>query len=156
MRNQKPPRFGMVMASQTLFERIISQEIPCHKVSEGENWFAFLDIYPRREGHTLVIPKRGVSNISQLSQKEISDLFIGMNTVQNILSKHFQTNDFTICIHDGEMAGQEVPHVHIHVIPRTLGDGGLTLMSMWPNGEPMGGEPNHELLSKLASNFLEA
>ena len=84
MRSQKRPCFGLVMGSQTLFERIISQEIPCHKVSEGENWFAFLDIYPRREGHTLVIPKRGVSNISQLSEKEISDLFIGMNTVQNI------------------------------------------------------------------------
>ena len=144
------------MGSQTLFERIIGQEIPCHKVSEGENWFAFLDIYPRREGHTLVIPKRGVSNISQLNEKETSDLFIGMREVQKILSKYFQTDDFTICIHDGKMAGQEGPHVHIHVIPRTQGDGGLTLMSMWPNGSLMGGEPNHESLSELSSNLLEA
>ena len=144
------------MGSQTLFERIINQEIPCHKVSEGENWFAFLDIYPRREGHTLVIPKRGVANITQLDENEISDLFIGMREVQKILSKQFDTNDFTICVHDGKLAGQEVPHVHIHVIPRTEGDGGLTLMSMWPNGEPMGGEPNHELLRKLSLKLLEA
>ncbi|MDG1550334.1 MAG: HIT family protein [Candidatus Poseidoniaceae archaeon] len=144
------------MSSQTLFERIISQEIPCHKVSEGENWFAFLDIYPRSEGHTLVIPKRGVGNISQLDEKEISDLFIGMKKVQTILSKNFDTDDFTICVHDGRLAGQEVPHVHIHVIPRTEGDGGLTLMSMWPNSGPMGGEPNHKLLSELSSKLMEA
>ena len=156
MRYQKPPRVWLSMSSQTLFERIISQEIPCHKVSEGENWFAFLDIYPRREGHTLVIPKRGVANISQLDEKEISDLFLGMREVQNILSKQFDTNDFTICVHDGKLAGQEVPHVHIHLIPRTQGDGGLTLMSMWPNGGPMGGEPNHEALRNLSLKFLEA
>ena len=156
MRYQKPPCFGLAMGSQTLFERIINQEIPCHKVSEGENWFAFLDIYPRREGHTLVIPKRGVTNISQLDQKETSDLFSGMREVQKILSKRFDTEDFTICVHDGKLAGQEVPHVHIHVIPRTSGDGGLTLMSMWPNGGPMGGEPNHGLLSELSSKLMGA
>ena len=144
------------MSSQTLFERIISQEIPCHKVSVGENWFAFLDIYPRSEGHTLVIPKRGVGKISQLDEKETSDLFIGMKKVQKILSKNFDTDDFTICIHDGRLAGQEVPHVHIHVIPRTEGDGGLTLMSMWPKGGPVGGEPNHKLLSELSSKLMEA
>lgn len=144
------------MGSQTLFERIINQEIPCHKVSEGENWFAFLDIYPRREGHTLVIPKRGVANISQLDEKETSDLFIGMREVQKTLSKYFDTEDFTICVHDGKLAGQEVPHVHIHVIPRTSDDGGLTLMSMWPNGGPMGGEPNHGMLSELSSKLMGA
>jgi histidine triad (HIT) family protein len=79
-----------------------------------------------------------------------------MREVQNILSKQFDTNDFTICVHDGKLAGQEVPHVHIHVIPRTQGDGGLTLMSMWPNGGPMGGEPNHEALRNLSLKFLEA
>ncbi len=155
MRSQKPPCFGLAMSSQTLFERIISQEIPCHKVSEGENWFAFLDIYPRSKGHTLVIPKRGVGHISQLDENETSDLFIGMRKVQKILSKHFETNDFTICIHDGTLAGQEVPHVHIHVIPRTQGDGGLTLMSMWPSSGPTSGEPNHELLSELSSKLME-
>tara|TARA_B100000767_G_scaffold101251_1_gene97222 strand:- start:2948 stop:3382 length:435 start_codon:yes stop_codon:yes gene_type:complete len=144
------------MSSQTLFERIINQEIPCHKVSEGENWFAFLDIHPRREGHTLVVPKRGVRNLFELDDKETADLFIGMKKVQQILSKHFQTEDFTICIHDGKLSGQEVPHVHIHVIPRTDGDGGLTLMSMWPLGAPMNGEPNHKSLSELSSHLLEA
>ena len=57
------------------------------------------------------------------------------------LSKVFDTTDFTICLHDGPLAGQEVPHVHVHVIPRTIDDGGMTLMAMWPNTKHMGGKP---------------
>ncbi len=78
MRYQKPPRFGLYMSGGTLFERIIAGEIPCHKVSEGTSWFAFLDIFPRREGHTLLVPKRGVKRISELSDDEVSGLFIGI------------------------------------------------------------------------------
>ena len=153
VRYEKPSCFGLSMSGDTLFERIISGEIPCHKVSEGESWFAFLDIFPRREGHTLVVPKRGVGHISELSDDEISGLFIGLKTVQSVLSNYFGTQDFTVCVHDGEKAGQEVPHVHIHVIPRTLGDGGLTLMSMWPKTGTVSGEPNHESLGNLASEL---
>mgnify|MGYP001414188470 CR=1 FL=1 len=143
------------MAGQTLFDRIVAGEIPSHKVAEGDDWYAFLDIYPRRKGHTLVIPKRGVSHISMLNDHETKSLFDGMKQVQSILSKHFRTNDFTICIHDGKLAGQEVPHVHIHVIPRTVKDGGLTLMSMWPKGGPIGGDANHKLLAMLSEKLRE-
>ncbi len=147
------------MGGETLFEKIISGEISCHKVSEGESWFAFLDIFPRREGHTLVVPKRGVKHISKLSDNEVSELFVGLKCVQSILSDYFNTEDFTVCIHDGEKAGQEVPHVHIHVMPRTRGDGGLTLMSMWPNTKITAGEADHEslgiLASKLRGDFIE-
>lgn len=141
------------MSGETLFERIIAGEIPCHKVSEGKSWFAFLDIFPRREGHTLVVPKRGVKHISELFDDEVSELFVGLKSVQSILSNYFQTEDFTICVHDGEKAGQEVPHVHVHVIPRTLGDGGLTLMSMWPENRTIGGKADHESLNILASKL---
>ena len=47
------------------------------------------------------------------------------------VKRHFQTTDFTVCVHDEPLAGQEVPHVHVHVLPRTVDDGGGTLMSMW-------------------------
>ena len=155
MRNQKPPRFRLFMSGQTLFERIVVGEVPSHKVAEGENWYAFLDIFPRRNGHTLVIPKRGVSHLSQLNDSETNSLFSGMREVQSILSTHFKTSDFTICIHDGILAGQEVPHVHIHVIPRTQHDGGLTLMSMWPETGTIDGNTNHQLLAELAEKLQE-
>lgn len=75
----------------------------------------------------------------------------GVAHVQSLLAKHFATTDFTVCVHDGPLAGQEVPHVHIHVLPRTEGDQGGTLMSMWPNTHTV--EPDHAALAKLATSI---
>ena len=133
----------------TLFEKILRGEIPSHTVAEGEDWFAFLDIFPRRSGHTLVIPRRGVQRLSELNSNAQAALMEGVTEVQRVLGAYFSTTDFTVCIHDGPLAGQEVPHVHIHVIPRTEGDGGATLMAMWPSQSP--GEPNHPDLARLSS-----
>ena len=142
------------MSDQTLFEKILSGEIPSHEIGHGNNWYAFLDIFPRREGHTLVVPHKAVSRLSQLNDQEIAGLFSGVKDAQLKLGKIFSTRDFTICIHDGPLAGQEVPHVHVHVIPRTKGDGGMTLMSMWPKTKPVG-EPNHATLAKLSKQVAE-
>ena len=137
------------MSGITLFEKIIIGEVPSHKIGQGDGWYAFLDISPRRPGHTLVIPETPARNISQLKPTEVANLFIGVREVQQLLGQYFDTNDFTICIHDGPLAGQEVPHVHIHVIPRTQGDGGRTLMSMWPNVAPVI-DIDHHSLAKIS------
>ena len=142
------------MSGRTLFQKIIEGEIPSHQIGRGDGWYAFLDIFPRRAGHTLVIPEKPVIHISELNEEETSRLFNGLQIVQNKLSKFFKTNDFTICIHDGPLAGQEVPHSHIHVIPRTEGDGGLSLMSMWPKTRN-DSEPHHDDLASLAKNIQE-
>ncbi|HIF90863.1 MAG TPA: HIT family protein [Candidatus Poseidoniales archaeon] len=142
-----------VMGGTTLFEKIVAGEIPCHRVAEGEQWLAFLDIFPRSQGHTLVIPKQGIQHLSSLSTTQRNELFDGVCTVEAILSAHFNTTDFTICIHDGPLAGQEVPHVHVHVIPRTAGDGGGTLQSMWPNAPAIGGQADHAALADLSKQL---
>jgi len=142
------------MTDRTIFEKILSGDIPSHEVGRGSNWYAFLDIFPRREGHTLVVPYQAVSHLSQLSDEQIAGLFSGVKSVQQKLSKIFSTQDFTICLHDGPLAGQEVPHVHVHVIPRTKGDGGLTLMSMWPKTKPVG-EPDYANLAKISEQVAE-
>ena len=142
------------MSDQTLFEKILSGELPSHEIGRGNNWYAFLDIFPRREGHTLVVPHKAVNRLSQLSDQEIAGLFSGVKDAQQKLGKIFSTRDFTICIHDGPLAGQEVPHVHVHVIPRTKGDGGLTLMSMWPETKPVG-EPDYANLAKISEQVAE-
>ena len=139
------------LVMSTLFERILSGEIPSHKVAEGDGWYAFLDIFPRRAGHTLVVPRRGVQRLSELDAGERASLMAGVAAVQERLGKHFSTKDFTVCIHDGPLAGQEVPHVHVHVLPRTTGDGGGTLMSMWPGVSTV--EPDHAALDALASQL---
>ena len=83
------------MAETTLFDRILEKSLPSHKVAEGGNWYAFLDIFPRREGHTLVIPKQSVQRLSQLTNEMRNSLFEGVASVQRVLSKHFETDDFT-------------------------------------------------------------
>ena len=139
------------MAELTLFQRILSGEIPSHKIASGEGWYAFLDIFPRREGHTLVIPTTPVQRIAELTTLERSQLMTGVAEVQSLLSAHFQTSDFTVLVHDGPLAGQEVPHVHVHVLPRTLRDGGSTLAAMWPNS-PVA-DPDHGALQALSSSI---
>ncbi len=142
---------GSVMT--TLFERILSGEIPSHPVARGEGWYAFLDIFPRREGHTLVIPHRPVQHLAALHPDERAALMNGVAEVQRRLGHHFSTSDFTVCIHDGPLAGQEVPHVHVHVLPRTPDDGGGTLMTMWPTTNAR--EPNHAALQALSTQLAD-
>lgn len=135
------------MVELTLFQNIINGSIPCHKVAEGTHWFAFLDIAPRRAGHTLVVPKKGVQRLSDLDETEAAALIQGVQDVQRRLSHQFNTTDFTVCLHDGPRAGQEVPHVHFHVLPRTEGDGGGTLHSMWKGHTK---DVDQETLQKLS------
>ena len=143
------------MADKSLFEHILSGDIPSHKVGSGEGWYAFLDIFPRREGHTLVIPTTAVSRIGDLTTLERSQLMEGVVEVQRLLSTRFSTTDFSVVVHDGPLAGQEVPHVHVHVIPRNPGDGGSTLHAMWPQAPPPTQEPDHEAFAMLSSQLQE-
>ena len=144
----------MGMEETTLFTKIIRGEIPSSKVAEGETWYAFLDIYPRRTGHTLVVPKEQAQRIANLSPASLHGLMEGVVEVQRRLTAEFGTSDFSVGVHDGPTAGQEVPHVHIHVLPRTPGDGGGTLMAMWPTTSAT--EPNHDALGTLSSQLEEA
>jgi histidine triad (HIT) family protein len=141
------------MDEPTLFTKIIRGEIPSSKVAEGDQWYAFLDIFPRREGHTLVVPKQQAQRIADLSKESRHALMDGVALVQRRLSAEFETTDFAIGIHDGPIAGQEVPHVHIHVVPRTEGDGGLTLLACWPDTPAPGGEPDFAGLAALAERL---
>jgi|TARA_B110000263_G_scaffold233837_1_gene231044 histidine triad (HIT) family protein len=141
------------MDEPTLFTKIIRGEIPSSKVAEGDLWYAFLDIYPRRAGHTLVVPKEQGQRISELSSESRQALMEGVVEVQRRLTAEFGTRDFSVGIHDGPTAGQEVPHVHIHVCPRTFGDGGLTLLACWPDSPPPGGDPDFASLSILSERL---
>ena len=141
------------MDEPTLFTKIIRGEIPSSKVAEGDLWYAFLDIHPRRAGHTLVVPKEQAQHISDLSPESRQALMDGVVEVQRRLTAEFGTRDFSVGIHDGPTAGQEVPHVHIHVCPRTFGDGGLTLLACWPDAPAPGGDPDFVALAELSGRL---
>ena len=143
------------MGSSTVFEKIINREIPGFFLFETNNSVAILDVFPLRDGHTLVIPKKPYAHIQDMTPDELKELMIGVKQTQEMLGQHFETEDFTVAIHDGPLAGQEIPHVHIHVIPRQRGDGGGSLPLMWPNRERFTSPPLkslealHESLTKL-------
>jgi len=96
----------------TIFERIVSGEIPCHKVWEDERHLAFLDINPRVEGHTLVIPKKPWNEIFAMSADEYDALWRAARTVAHHLERRTGCARVVVVI-----LGYEVPHVHIHLMP---------------------------------------
>lgn len=83
---------------------------------------AIVNLRPIVPGHVLIIPKRIVSKISQLDRAEYSDLWDTVRTVQNMLEGHYAAQGFNIAIQDGRAAGQSVPHVHVHILPRMTND----------------------------------
>jgi diadenosine tetraphosphate (Ap4A) HIT family hydrolase len=83
---------------------------------------AFLDGYPVSPGHALVIPKRHVATIFDLTSEEYLDLWTLVRDVRNAAADDYGVRDFNIGLNDGERAGQTVMHAHIHIIPRRSGD----------------------------------
>ena len=96
----------------TIFSRIIAGEIPCYKIDENDEFFAFLDINPLQKGHTLVVPKREVDYIFDLSDREIAAMQVFAKRIALAIKKAIP------CVKVGEcVLGLEVPHAHIHLVP---------------------------------------
>lgn len=83
---------------------------------------AFFDGYPVAEGHSLVIPRRHVASLFELSAEEFADAWVLVTRVRNELMESFHPDSFNVGVNDGPAAGQTVPHAHIHIIPRHSGD----------------------------------
>lgn len=96
----------------TIFSKIIAGEIPCYKIAEDENFFAFLDIRPMTKGHTLVVPKTEVDYIFDLEDNTLADMMVFAKKVAKAIQKSVS------CVRVGvTVIGLEVPHAHIHLIP---------------------------------------
>ena len=96
----------------TLFSKIIAREIPSYKISENEKFYAFLDIFPLREGHTLVIPKIEVDNLFDLPKDYLNEILVFAQPIAKAIEKAFPCDRCGISV-----IGLEVPHAHIHLIP---------------------------------------
>ncbi|MEA4974574.1 MAG: HIT family protein [Paludibacter sp.] len=96
----------------TIFSKIIRGEIPCYKIAEDENFFAFLDISPMTKGHTLVVPKIEEDYIFNLEDKTVGDMMIFAKKVAKAIRQAVP------CVRIGvAVLGMEVPHAHIHLVP---------------------------------------
>jgi len=96
----------------SIFSKIVSGEIPCYKIAEDENFFAFLDISPLTLGHTLVIPKKEVDYLFDLEDGEIAGINIFAKKIAVALKKALPCKRIGVAV-----IGLEVPHAHIHLIP---------------------------------------
>lgn len=96
----------------SIFSRIIAGEIPCYKIAEDENNFAFLDISPLAEGHTLCIPKHEVDYIFDLTDEEYASLTLFAKRVAKAVKAAIPCQRVGVAV-----LGMEVPHAHIHLVP---------------------------------------
>jgi len=102
----------------SLFSRIISGEIPCHKVAENDEFIAFLDIMPLAKGHTLVVPKIETDYVFDIDDQNYQRLWLFAKQVAGLLRVHIPCKRVGVSV-----IGLEVPHAHIHLVPlQEIGD----------------------------------
>jgi len=96
----------------TIFSKIIAGEIPSYKIAENEKFFAFLDIFPLREGHVLVVPKLEVDNLFDLPTDYLKNILEFAQPIAKAIEKSFDCDRCGLIV-----IGLDVPHAHIHLIP---------------------------------------
>jgi histidine triad (HIT) family protein len=102
----------------SIFSRIIAGDIPCYKIAENDNFIAFLDVFPLKKGHTLVVPKKEVDYIFDLDQETYSGLMNFSKQVAVAIKQAVPCNRISVGVF-----GLEVPHAHVHLIPmNTMND----------------------------------
>lgn len=96
----------------TIFSKIIAGEIPSYKIAENERFFAFLDIFPLKDGHVLVIPKIETDNFFDLDPSWLSEMLVFAQPIAKAIEKSFDCNRCGLAV-----VGLEVPHAHLHLVP---------------------------------------
>lgn len=116
-----------------LFCKIVNKKIPAAVIYEDDHALAFLDIMPRSPGHTMVIPKTHAPRLVELPDVEIGPLFMTVKHVAGLLTAKLAPDGITIGMNQGRASGQEVDHLHVHLMPRWHGDGGSSVQSVVHN-----------------------
>ena len=112
------------MPKQSIFTTL--PEIKDRSIAENKTAWAFLTNIPITPGHALISPKRVVETMEELTEKEILDIFALAAAVKKALMKTFGAEGFNLAWNEGSKYGQSVPHFHLHIVPRTPGDEGIT------------------------------
>jgi histidine triad (HIT) family protein len=131
--------------SECIFCKIVKGETPNYTVYEDENVLAFLDIYPHAKGHAVVIPKIHAETYFDLNEELLGKFSLGVKRAMEKIEKTLQPDGFNVGWNQDEVAGQVVPHLHVHIIPRYKGDSGGSMHSIIKNP----GEVSVEELAKF-------
>jgi histidine triad (HIT) family protein len=108
--------------NDNIFARILRGELPCHKVYEDSDTFAFLDIMPRSDGHLLVIPKTPARNLLDASPGQMAAVMATVQKLSRAAMQAFGADGITLQQFNEAAGGQEVYHLHFHILPRVKGD----------------------------------
>ncbi|GGJ08527.1 HIT family protein [Halobellus salinus] len=108
----------------TIFEQIVAGDIPARIVYETDTVAAFLDANPLAPGHTLVVPKEPHERLEDIPDDEAAAVWAAVQELVPQIAAAVDADATTVGVNDGEAAGQEVPHAHVHIVPRFEGDGG--------------------------------
>lgn len=134
-----------------LFCRIAAGNLPSAELYQDERVFAFLDIHPLRPGHALLVPKRHAARLEDATADDAGALMRAAQKLAKALCKATGAPDATIAINNGPAAGQEVPHLHLHIVPRAKGDGAGPVHAAFKGPVDMASEDLHDLAIKVQS-----
>lgn len=109
--------------AETVFSKILSGELPCHKVYEDDQVLAFLDIFPLSRGHTLIIPKEPAETVDQLSDESAAAIGRVLPRIARAVMQATGCTAYNVLQNNGSEAHQAVFHVHFHIIPKLDGAG---------------------------------
>ena len=138
------------MTMDCIFCKIASKEIPTKILVETESCIGFLDAFPLAKGHALVIPKKHYEKLQDLPTNINTEVF---STVHSLISKvDTLTGATLVAVHNGKESGQEIPHVHVHLIPRSKDDSAGAVHSMFSEKPNLSESDIEELRSKLRIN----
>ena len=112
----------MAYDDSNIFAKILRGELPCHKVYEDEHTLAFLDIMPRADGHTLVIPKTPAQNIFDITPEALGQLMTSVQKLAPLVRDAMGAEGIVIQQFNEAAAGQMVFHIHFHIVPRWAGE----------------------------------
>lgn len=129
-----------------IFCKIITGEIPSYKIYEDDSVLAFLDIQPVNPGHILVISKKHYKNLEEIPEADLKILIVAVKNIGHLLKIKLKADGYNASTNNDPAAGQIVPHIHFHVIPRYVGDG----HESWSHSEYAPGEAE-EIVKKLLS-----
>lgn len=136
-----------------VFCKIVAGEIPSRVIMQNEKVMALLDAFPLAPGHSLVIPKSHYAKVQQMSEQDAMAMFEIVWKLTGAVETSSQVSASTIAIHNGSEAGQEVPHVHVHIVPRKRGDGAGAIHSMFKSKPKLGSQEMDSLCERIASNL---
>jgi histidine triad (HIT) family protein len=136
------------MMDDCIFCKIIQGKIPCAKVYEDDNVFAFLDIGPVNKGHTLVVPKEHYRTFLETPDEVMQEIIVAGKKISKAIIKAVKADGINIGISTEKAAGQVIFHTHMHLMPRFANDG----YKHWPQGKYADGEIE-EFRKKIVDNL---